>query len=277
MEDNNTESKKPVIFISWSGENTASAEVAQILQKELHKMFHGVDFFISSEIDAGTNYLDKIFEKLEAAKMGIICITKENIHKSWINYEAGAIWNAVNNNKNLVCPLLINMTTSEFAQSGSPVKFFQAVPYTEEGMLKVIKTIWKALDYNLSELDVIDLFNDRKDYLLGADTKQFEHSNESYDELTEREEQLLKLFYRSDICKEQSREGLSHVIFGNSHDVKEKIAPDFSYKEIDSLTRSLAQKGYMYVNEFDDFMVFSSSLSDIGIEYCKNNFGELLV
>ena len=85
--------KKNKIFISWSGTN--SKEIAkgikEILQHDIFKN-KGLECFVSDlNIMSGTDWWKKINKELRTCKMGIICITKDNINEPWIYFEAGAM------------------------------------------------------------------------------------------------------------------------------------------------------------------------------------------
>lgn len=86
-------SKKNKIFISWSGAN--SKEIAKALKNTLEKnVFSGTgsECFVSDEdIASGADWWNKINKELKSCKIGILCITKENINAPWIYYEAGAM------------------------------------------------------------------------------------------------------------------------------------------------------------------------------------------
>lgn len=93
------------IFISWSGDN--SRIIANNLKLIIEEFIFAnkVRCFVSdSDIVSGTDWWNKIKDELKSSKLGILCITKENIQASWIYYEAGALVG----NDIITIPLLFN-------------------------------------------------------------------------------------------------------------------------------------------------------------------------
>ena len=67
------------VFISWSGKETASFKVAKKLYEWLPLVLQSTEPFMSDNITAGTDFINQIMSNLSSAKVGIICITKENV------------------------------------------------------------------------------------------------------------------------------------------------------------------------------------------------------
>ncbi len=71
------------LFIGWSGET--SCQVALTLWDWLPRFIPGVKPWMSSEdIMKGARWGLEIAAQLKKAKIGIICLTKENIESPWI-------------------------------------------------------------------------------------------------------------------------------------------------------------------------------------------------
>src|SRR5678815_5923609 len=78
------------VFLSWSGR--ASHDVAMVLRKWLPYMLHSIRPFMSSvDIAKGERWSDELSSELKNAQYGIICVTPFNIHKPWMNFEAGSL------------------------------------------------------------------------------------------------------------------------------------------------------------------------------------------
>lgn len=81
------------IFISWSGDN--SKRIAIELKNTLEKgIFNGtgLECFVSDvDIGSGDDWWYKIKKELKKCKLGIVCITKENLKAPWIFFESGAM------------------------------------------------------------------------------------------------------------------------------------------------------------------------------------------
>src|SRR6266849_248998 len=120
------------IFISWSGEGTASYKVARGMAVWLEGLFQtSVNTFVSSEdIDKGKLWFSEIAGNLESTDFRIICVTPTNQIAPWLMFEAGAIAKKVSNSN--VVPLLIGMAPHDLT---GPLAQFQAARF-EQGELK---------------------------------------------------------------------------------------------------------------------------------------------
>jgi len=94
------------------------------------------------DIEAGMRGIHEIFSQLESARVGVICLTPENLTAPWLLFEAGAISKQMND-KTRVCPYLLSLSPSEIPK---PIAEFQAVTSDEEGTRKLMRTINKSLD-----------------------------------------------------------------------------------------------------------------------------------
>lgn len=127
------------IFISWSGERSRAA--AEALRNWLPKIINAIKPWLSSaDIDKGARWSTDIASRLEAAKVGIICLTPRNLHSDWILFEAGALSKTLNNT--FVCPFLIGLEPSDVKP---PLSQFQATRAVEIEVLKLLGTLNKAL------------------------------------------------------------------------------------------------------------------------------------
>lgn len=125
-----------VVFISWSGEK--SKIIAEFLQTWLRQVIQALDPWISIDIDKGSRWNHEMSSKLEESKIGIICLTPENINSKWILFEAGALSKFKNDH---VCTLLIGMNSTDVEQ---PLAQFQDT--------KISKDDFKKLIININEL-----------------------------------------------------------------------------------------------------------------------------
>jgi hypothetical protein len=78
------------IFLSWSG--LRSNALAKALREWLKSVIVTIDPWMSEEdIEKGQRWSTEIAKRLSNCKFGIICVTRENVGKPWLNFEAGAI------------------------------------------------------------------------------------------------------------------------------------------------------------------------------------------
>ena len=127
------------VFISWSGENTASHKIAIVLRDWLRCVINTIVPFVSSEdIQSGERGLIKIQEQLKDSDFGIVCVTKENYQAPWLLFEAGALSN--NPNKVPVVPFLFGLKPSDL--KGSPlIQFYAAIYSGKESIRKLIQSL----------------------------------------------------------------------------------------------------------------------------------------
>src|SRR3954463_6383138 len=93
------------VFISWSGE--PSRAMARCLLKWLPTIVPGVQPFFSEEIPGGAVWGRSVLENLSTAQYGLLCVTRENRHSAWLNFEAGSLWKRFVDGLP-VCPLLLD-------------------------------------------------------------------------------------------------------------------------------------------------------------------------
>lgn len=134
---NATKQKKNQIFICWSGEHSKkiAEELKIILQEDI---FQGeLECFVSTQdIASGEDWYNKIRRELKLSRLGIMCITKENVKAPWIYFEAGAM---IGNNLRVV-PLLINCDNSSL--ENTPIKAKQSIQfYIKPQFIKMMRDI----------------------------------------------------------------------------------------------------------------------------------------
>jgi hypothetical protein len=123
------------VFISWSG------ELSKKLAEEVRIWLPGVlqfvkPYFTPNDIEKGTRWSTDIASELESSNAGIICLTKDNLNKPWILFEAGAL--SKNFGKSNVCTILFNLDSSDFS---GPLTSFQATKFDKADFKKLLATI----------------------------------------------------------------------------------------------------------------------------------------
>ena len=129
-------SKNIKVFISWSGKESNS--VAKVIKEWLEELLAPIDIFTSSEIPSGKQWFNVLSDELKSSNFGIICLTPDNINSNWMHFEAGAIFNAFNNEG--VIPFLFAITIDELP---SPLNQFQGITYKKSNLLKIAKDLNK--------------------------------------------------------------------------------------------------------------------------------------
>ena len=141
------------VFISWSGKRSQAA--AESLRSWLPKIINAIDPWLSSaDVDKGARWATDIAMRLEAAKVGIICLTPDNLHSDWILFEAGALSKTIH--RSFVCPLLIGVEPTDVK---GPLAQFQATRVTKHDILKLLKTLNSGLgDKPLADAHIEEAF-----------------------------------------------------------------------------------------------------------------------
>lgn len=123
------------VFISWSG------ELSKKLAEEVRIWLPGVlqfvkPYFTPNDIEKGTRWSTDIASELESSNAGIICLTKDNLNKPWILFEAGAL--SKNFGKSNVCTILFNLDSTDFS---GPLTSFQATKFDKADFKKLLITV----------------------------------------------------------------------------------------------------------------------------------------
>lgn len=138
------------VFISWSG--TISQEVAKVLKQWIPCVIQSVEpYFSSADIDKGARWSTDIAKELQDASFGILCVTKDNLSSSWLNFEAGALSKSIEQSK--VCPFLVDLKPSDI--QNSPILQFQMASATKDDVFKLFKSINSNLGNSKLNEDVL--------------------------------------------------------------------------------------------------------------------------
>jgi hypothetical protein len=131
------------IFLSWSG--GVSKEVANTLRKWLPFMLQSVKPFVSNiDISRGERWSNKLASELEGAQYGIVCVSAFNIHKPWMNFEAGALAHLPQ-----LAPFLFRVDRAMLGHS--PLTQFQLTEYFPDSerskaeMFQLVESLREAL------------------------------------------------------------------------------------------------------------------------------------
>src|SRR4051812_30518439 len=101
------------LFLSWSGDK--SLTVTKALRDWLPYINTEIQPWISgTDIAPGERWSRELAEQLEAADLGIVCVTRENQSAPWLNFEAGALAKRLESSR--VVPLAIDLRPSDVKQ-----------------------------------------------------------------------------------------------------------------------------------------------------------------
>lgn len=127
------------VFISWSGGR--SKQVARYFHDWLPNVIQVIRPWMSDvDMDKGVRWSTEISARLAETRIGIVCLTRENLREPWILFETGALAKTLH--QTYVCPLLIDLDPSDLSW---PLAMFQATTCQKDEIRKLLHTINGAL------------------------------------------------------------------------------------------------------------------------------------
>jgi hypothetical protein len=144
----------PNVFLSWSMDR--SKAVASALRAWLPRVIQACEPWMSAEdIHAGKRWRREVAQHLAALKIGVLCLTPENVQRPWINFEAGALSRSVSDDSRVI-PYCFGLGPADY---GDPLGDFNGVKADREGTLKLVRSINAAMDKRLKEDDLDRVFD----------------------------------------------------------------------------------------------------------------------
>lgn len=265
------------VFISWSGEQ--ARELAELLNTWIPSVIQlAKPYFSPNDIAKGSRWNDEISKELEASEVGIICLTRDNLHSDWIMFEAGALSKNVEQSK--VCPLLFGIEPTDVK---GPLESFQMAKFNRTEMKKLCQMINDQLGQSKLSQEVVDKVFTKFWPDLDEDVKKIlERSPTSKDTETLRNdreilEEILTLtrsmsFHRdpSKITAHISPKDLEELLteletFFNhvdTHDTKTKVAMENLIVTVGYMVQSLSDFDSAYYNSYKALRILLSRLSE---------------
>ncbi len=110
-----------------------------------------------TEVQKGSRGLQEVARALEGIKVGITCLTPENLDAPWILYEGGALSKALDNETRLCTFLLGGLQVQDIKP---PLGMFQATKAEKDDTRKLIHAINIAItDSPIPELNLNSIFD----------------------------------------------------------------------------------------------------------------------
>jgi|HubBroStandDraft_4_1064222.scaffolds.fasta_scaffold158450_1 hypothetical protein len=145
------------VFISWSGPR--SKWVAEALRDWLPLILQTAKPWMSAtDIEKGSRGLDEVSSRLQGMRVGIVCLTPENLAAPWILYEAGALSKTIDDKTRLCTYLLGGL---QFQDVKSPLGMFQATNPDKDDTRKLVRTINRAVSEHPVAENNLDLLFER--------------------------------------------------------------------------------------------------------------------
>lgn len=143
------------VFLCWSGDR--SKAVAEVLGHWIGQVIQAVEPWISTQTDKGARWRTEIGDHLEEAKVGIACLTPENLDSPWIHFESGALSKTKDAH---VFTFLLDLQPTDVKE---PLAQFQATKAEEDDVRQLIRTINKLVGQTggrtLLDSDLDEIFN----------------------------------------------------------------------------------------------------------------------
>ncbi|NPV63178.1 MAG: toll/interleukin-1 receptor domain-containing protein [Methanotrichaceae archaeon] len=141
------------IFIGWSGKK--SKGVARALREWIPTIIQSAKPWMSEiDLDPGARWNQDIQDEVENAKLGVLCLTPDNLSSTWMHFEAGMLANSLKD-RNYVCPYLLGIEPSDIQ---GPLSQFQAKRAEKDGTKELLYLINKIADNSIDESRIDQLF-----------------------------------------------------------------------------------------------------------------------
>ncbi len=142
------------VFISWSGNR--SRAVAELLDEWIQCVLQAIRPWMSSkDIDRGSLWFSEITDQLKDTKIGIVCLTRNNLNKPWILFEAGALAKGLSSSR--ICTFLIDIETTDVS---NPLAQFNHTMPDRDGLYELVRTLNSTLgDSSLREKVLEQVFD----------------------------------------------------------------------------------------------------------------------
>jgi hypothetical protein len=138
------------IFISWSGEK--SKAIASTFKDWIPAVIQAAKpYFSPNDIEKGARWSAEIANELESSRIGLICLTADNLIAPWIMFEAGALSKSLD--KARVCPMLFGIHPTDLS---GPLVQFQAATFSKDEVLKFVKVVNSQLNESSLDSAVLD-------------------------------------------------------------------------------------------------------------------------
>ena len=140
------------VFVCWSGTRSKiiAGAVQELLlsQKEFELTKDNV--FISGGIEKGATWFQSIVEALRKSRVGIVCLTTENLHNPWLHFEAGALTRALDDkagDDRILIPLLHGVSAAEMT---GPLSAYQATYTSRADLASMMSRVAEVLEKPLA-------------------------------------------------------------------------------------------------------------------------------
>ena len=142
--------RPPRIFVGWSGGR--SHQVAKVLESWIPLAVQMVDVWMSDDIVAGRVWSSELASGIKGSPIGILCVNPDNVLSEWLHFEAGVLAS----NDSLVIPFLSELREDQLS---APLRHFQVVPATRDGVRRLVHVIHERCGTTLSQSQIDEVFS----------------------------------------------------------------------------------------------------------------------
>lgn len=199
-----------LVFLSWSGERSKAAAIE--LAKWLRMLNPAIEPWLSTDIEKGTKWEPEVAKRLESSKIGIFCLTKENLNSKWMLFEAGAL--SVKGAH--VYTLLLDVKPSDIEP---PLTQFQHTSIEKNDICKLLSSINREVEKTgekaLDEINLVAAYESNWS-LLEMPLKEIiatEYSPSLYKSQMPKTFDEMEVFCRYDDCSERIVEPDGRITF----------------------------------------------------------------
>jgi hypothetical protein len=136
------------VFISHSGEK--SRKVAKAFQEWLPTNIQAIRPWISEDIQKGSRWRERLDAALEETKVGIICLTQDNLDSPWILFESGSISKTKDA---IVCTFLLENEPTDIT---GPLADFEHTKFDKTEIKKLLYDLNNMLGDSKVSQNVLD-------------------------------------------------------------------------------------------------------------------------
>ncbi len=123
------------VFISWSGDR--SKQLGEAVRHWLPGALQFVTpYFTPDDVEKGTRWVQDVTSELDECRVGIVCLTRENLDRPWLLFEAGALSKSFDKSK--VMTLLFGVDSSDIT---GPLTLFQHTKFEKSEFKKLTRSI----------------------------------------------------------------------------------------------------------------------------------------
>lgn len=145
------------VFISWSGQGSASEAAARALHAAIDAVFSGVEPWMSAkDIQPGQEWFGELMGTLQDTRYAIACLTRGNAQAPWLMFEAGAV--SAHFGKPALVPLLID--GGDLKSLGDPLARFNGAVFDQAGVRALFGAINAQQDAPLKPKVLDAAFNE---------------------------------------------------------------------------------------------------------------------